>query len=118
MVTLEPKPGGAAKYTGSFTKFVVVYIAILILAGLQFVIAYQHISGTQMFHRMLSIALVEAGLAVMFFMHLGSERRSFVAFVGIFIVFVLAAMQYSWTDSFRMLKGAAPHSNYESEDTR
>ena len=51
---------------------------ILALAALQFVIAYQDIHAAQMFRRMLSVALVEAGVAVMFFMHLWAEKRAFL----------------------------------------
>jgi cytochrome c oxidase subunit IV len=85
---------------------VVVYVCLLALAGLQFVIAYQHIDASQMFLRMFVVAIVEAGLAVMFFMHLWSEKRGFVLFVLIFTVFVLLGMQFGWTDSFRMVTGA------------
>jgi caa(3)-type oxidase subunit IV len=87
-----------------------VYVCLLALAGLQFVIAYQHIDASQMFWRMLTVACVEAGLAVLFFMHLWSEKRIFLWFVGIFTISVLLGMQYGWTDSFRMLVGAAPFS--------
>jgi len=87
-------------------KDLVVYVCLLALAGLQFVIAYQHIDASQMFLRMLAVAVVEAGLAVMFFMHLWAEKRGFVLFVLIFTVFVLLAMQYGWTDSSRMMTGA------------
>ena len=86
-------------------KDLVVYVCLLALAGLQFVIAYQHIDASQMFLRMLAVAVVEAGLAVMFFMHLWAEKRGFVLFVLIFTVFVLLAMQYGWTDSSRMMTG-------------
>src|SRR3979411_2202576 len=65
--------------TGGIGKYLVVYLAILILAGLQFVIAYQHIDGAQMFARMFLIALAEAGLALMFFMHLWEEKRASVS---------------------------------------
>ena len=87
-------------------KEMAVYVCLLALAGLQFVIAYQHIDASQMFLRMLAVAVVEAGLAVMFFMHLWAEKRGFVLFVLIFTVFVLLAMQYGWTDSSRMMTGA------------
>lgn len=83
-----------------------VYLVILILAGVQFVIVYQHIDGAQMFARMFLIALTEAGLALMFFMHLWEEKRGLLLFVAIFTVFVVAALQYGWPDSFRMLVGA------------
>ncbi|HKB97465.1 MAG TPA: hypothetical protein VKD23_01630, partial [Terriglobales bacterium] len=55
---------------------------------------------------MLAVAIVEAGLAVMFFMHLWTERRGFMLFVIIFTISVLLGMQYGWTDSSRMLVGA------------
>src|SRR5207245_1154436 len=95
---------GAASYTGGWSRILIVYACILVLAGLQFVIAYEHIDTWQMFGRMLAVAIVEAGLAVMFFMHLGSEKRGFVIFVAVFTLFVLAALQYGWTDSFRMMR--------------
>jgi len=87
-------------------KDLVVYVCLLALAGLQFVIAYQNLDITQKFVRMLAVAIVEAGLAVLFFMHLWTEKRGFMLFVIIFTVSVLLGMQYGWTDSSRMLVGA------------
>ena len=95
----QHKSGGTGKYVG-------VYVCLLALAGLQFVIAYQNIDPSQMFTRMLVVACVEAGLAVLFFMHLWAEKRGFVWFVAVFTIFVLLTMQYGWTDSFRMRVGA------------
>jgi len=96
----------AERKSDGITKDLVVYFCLLALAGLQFVIAYQHIDASQMFLRMLVVAIVEAGLAVMFFMHLWAEKRGFVLFVLIFTIFVLLGMQFGWTDSFRMVTGA------------
>jgi caa(3)-type oxidase subunit IV len=92
--------------SGGMGKDLIVYVCLLALAGLQFVIAYQNIDANQMFVRMLIVACVEAGLAVLFFMHLWSEKRIFLLFVVIFTVSVLLGMQYGWTDSFRMVTGA------------
>jgi cytochrome c oxidase subunit IV len=99
-----------AQKSSGIGKDLIVYVCLLALAGLQFVIAYQNIDASQMFWRMLTVACVEAGLAVLFFMHLWSEKRIFLWFVGIFTISVLLGMQYGWTDSFRMLVGAAPFS--------
>ena len=52
-----------------------------------------------------------SALAILFFMHLWMENRGLLWFVVIFTVFVLLAMQYGWTDSFRELLGA-PWSSY------
>jgi cytochrome c oxidase subunit IV len=87
-------------------KDLIVYACLLALAGVQFIIAYQNIDASQMFTRMLAVAIVEAGLAMLFFMHLWSEKRAFLWFVVIFTVSVLLGMQYGWTDSSRMVTGA------------
>jgi heme/copper-type cytochrome/quinol oxidase subunit 4 len=97
MTTAETQSSG-------MTKDLIVWVCILALAGLQFVIAYQDISASQMFVRMMSVAIIEAALALLFFMDL-SENRGLKWFFGIFIVFVLLAMQYGWTDSFRLTVG-------------
>ena len=94
----------ASKSSG-IGKFIIVYICILVIAGLQFVIAYQNIDRGQMLTRMLILAFVEATLGILFFMHLSEERRSLLWFVVIFTVSVLAGMQYGWTDSFRIERG-------------
>jgi cytochrome c oxidase subunit IV len=93
-------------------KDLIVYFCLLALAGVQFVIAYQNLDASQMFTRMLAVAIVEAGLAMLFFMHLWSEKRSFLWFVVIFTVAVLLGMQYGWTDSSRMVNGA-PYSKIQ-----
>jgi caa(3)-type oxidase subunit IV len=100
MTTVE-----ASKSVG-MGKDLVVYVCLLALAGLQFAIAFQNIDTSQMLVRMLAVAIVEAGLAVMFFMHLRTEKRGFTLFVLVFTIFVLFTMQYGWTDSTRMVVGA------------
>jgi caa(3)-type oxidase subunit IV len=85
-------------------KYVMVYVVLLVIAALQFVIAYSDASTGQMFTRMLCLAIVEAALALLFFMHL-ADNRGLLWFVAIFTVFVLLAMQYGWTDSFRISGG-------------
>jgi len=98
-MTTEHKSGG-------LKQDLIVYLCLLALAAMQFVIAFQKIDATQMFERMLAVALVEAGLALLFFMHLWSEKPILMWSAGIFTVFVLLAMQYGWTDSNRMETGA------------
>jgi heme/copper-type cytochrome/quinol oxidase subunit 4 len=98
MTTTETQSNGTK-------KDIIVYVCILVLAGIQFFIAYQDISASQMFVRMLIVAIVEAALALLFFMHLW-ENRGLKWFVLIFTVSVILGMQYGWTDSFRVLDGA------------
>ena len=88
-----------------FGRDIVVYVCILVLAAIQFAIAYQNLDTLTMVSWMLIVACIEAGLGLLFFMHL-SENRGLLWFVVIFAVFALLALQYGWTDSFRIAHGA------------
>ena len=90
--------------SGGMGKDVIIYFCLLALAAIQFVIAYQNIDASRMLVRMLAVAIVEAGLALLFFMHL-AENRGLKWFVLIFTVAVLLGMQYGWTDSYRLIDG-------------
>jgi len=86
-------------------KDLIVYVVLLVLAAIQFVIAYQDITTAQMFVRMLAVAMVEGGIALLFFMHL-SENKGLRWFVLIFTVAVILGLQYGWPDAFRIHNGA------------
>ncbi|HZR57808.1 MAG TPA: cytochrome C oxidase subunit IV family protein [Terriglobales bacterium] len=98
------------KNEGLGTYFIV-YFCILAIAGLQIVVAYQNIDGSQMFLRMLSLAIIQAGLAIMFFMHMKTEKRSLFFTLIPITVFVLLMMNMIWSDSFR-ISGGAPFAKY------
>ena len=104
MTTVEQKNSGIG-------KDFVIYVCLLALAGFQFVLAYQNVDAAQMLVRMMIVASIEAVLAILFFMHLWSEKRAFFLFVVVFTIFVLLGLQFGWTDSNRMLRGAAPFSS-------
>jgi cytochrome c oxidase subunit IV len=84
-------------------KYLAVYLCLLLVTALQFVIGFQNIAGTQLVVRMLTFATIQTILVVLIFMNLSSEKRVFFQFVAFFMLFVLATMNYIWTDSFRLL---------------
>jgi cytochrome c oxidase subunit IV len=89
--------------SGSVTTYLVVYVAILAISGLQILVAYSSIETARMLFRMLALAIVQAGLAITFFMHMKSEKRNLALFLLPATVFVLAMMNMIWSDSFRLL---------------
>jgi len=91
-------------HRSSVGKYVAIYVVILIIAALQFVVAYSNISSSQMLTRMLVLAIVEAAFALLFFMHL-ADNTGLMWFVVIFTVAVILGMQYGWTDSNRLANG-------------
>ena len=84
-------------------RYLIVYVCLLAITALQFLLGYQHIAGSQMAVRFLTFAVIETLLVVLFWMNLGSEKPVFVKFIVYFMLFVLATMNYIWTDSFRLL---------------
>jgi heme/copper-type cytochrome/quinol oxidase subunit 4 len=84
-------------------KYVAVYVALLVITALQFFIGYRNAEGSQLAVRFLTFAVIETILVVLFFMNLGTETPGFIKFFVYFMAFVLATMNYIWTDSFRLL---------------
>jgi hypothetical protein len=84
-------------------RYLAVYVCLLAITALQFFIGYQHIAGSQLVVRFFTFAVIETLLVVLFWMNLGSEKPVFVKFIVYFMLFVLATMNYIWTDSFRLL---------------
>ena len=89
--------------SGSIATYLAVYIVILAISALQILIAYSNAEGSRIFLRMLALAIVQAGLAIAFFMHMKSEKRNLALFLLPATLFVLAMMNMIWSDSFRLL---------------
>lgn len=82
---------------------IIVYLSILALAGVQVALAYQHTRGAQLLVRMLAVAFIQAGLGVMYFMHLRDEQRNLRLALIPATIFVMLMMNMFWSDSFRLL---------------
>jgi len=91
---------------GGIGKYVVVYISMLVIAAIELLIASSHPTGEHLLVSMLLFAFVGALLGVLYFMGLGSENHSAIVAFAVFTLFVLATINYGWTDSFRILTGA------------
>jgi cytochrome c oxidase subunit IV len=76
-----------------------VYVGILVLAGVQIFLAYSSPGVV----RMLVIAGIQAYLAVMFFMHLRDERATLRLALIPVTLFVLVMMNMLWADSYRLI---------------
>ena len=92
----------AENASGGLKTDIIVYFCILVLSGLQVGLAYQHTEGPQLLVRMLAVALIQAALGVMYFMHLREEQRSLRFALIPATIFVLLMMNMIWSDSFRL----------------
>jgi caa(3)-type oxidase subunit IV len=82
---------------------ITVYFVILALFGVQIALAYQNADGAQLLARMLAVALIQAALGVMYFMHLRDEQRNLRLALIPATIFVMLMMNMIWSDSFRLL---------------
>ncbi|HEV3513298.1 MAG TPA: cytochrome C oxidase subunit IV family protein [Candidatus Sulfotelmatobacter sp.] len=89
--------------TQGIKKYVVVYLALVVLTAVQFFVGYQNLEGGALIVRMLTFGGIETVLVVLFLMNLSTEKRSFFNFFVFFMLFVLTTMNIIWTDSFRLL---------------
>ncbi len=82
---------------------IIIYLIILAIAASQIVLAYR--PGTIGKHviEMLALGIVQAGLGVLFFMHLFQEKRSLMIALIPATIFVLLMMNMIWSDSFRLI---------------
>jgi caa(3)-type oxidase subunit IV len=85
---------------GSLKSDLLVYVGILVLAGVQIFMAY-HSPGVV---RMLVIAAIQAFLAVMFFMHLRDEKSTLRLALIPATLFVLVMLNMVWADSYRLIQ--------------
>jgi cytochrome c oxidase subunit IV len=95
----------AEKQSGGLATYLVIYVFILAIAGLQVVLAYI-VAGLQQFVVMMFFAVLQAALAVTFFMHMRRERRGLFLMLIPAVIFVLLMMNMIWSDSFRISRGA------------
>jgi cytochrome c oxidase subunit IV len=84
-------------------RYIPVYIGLLVLSFVQIFIAYTHLDRNRMLAAFLGVAIFMAALAVMYFMHMADERRSFFWTLIPATVFVIVMMNMIWSDSFRLL---------------
>jgi heme/copper-type cytochrome/quinol oxidase subunit 4 len=82
---------------GSMKSDFVIYAVILALACVQVFV----LKGR--FVPMLLVAFIQAFLAVNFFMHLGTEKKTLRLALIPATLFVLMMMNMIWSDSFRLM---------------
>jgi cytochrome c oxidase subunit IV len=93
-----------SKIKRGISRYIPVYIALLALSGLQVFLAYAGLDRHRLLASMLAVAIFSAALAIMYFMHMAQERRSFFWSLIPATIFVLLMMNMIWSDSFRLLR--------------
>jgi cytochrome c oxidase subunit IV len=84
--------------------YIMIWVALLVIVGAEVGLTYMHLStGTQL-AALLVLAFIEAGLGVMYFMHLKYERAILFWSLVPTLLFVLFMMDHLWPDALRLLR--------------
>lgn len=82
--------------------YIVVWLGLILIVAAEVMLTYAHLSPGILLVALLSLALLEAGLALMYFMHLKYERRILFWSLIPGLIFVLLMLNQLWFDAVRL----------------
>jgi caa(3)-type oxidase subunit IV len=83
--------------------YVAIWIGLLLIVAIEVALTYAHLPAGTLLAGLLALAVVEAALGVMFFMHLRYERRALFWSLIPGLIFVLLLLNQLWPDAYRLL---------------
>ncbi len=89
---------------GGKKVFVIVWVSLVMLTGVEVLLAYQHLLIKVMLALLMSLSVIKASLIISYFMHLRYERRSLVFTLMPALIFVICMMFMALPDSVRLFQ--------------
>ena len=88
----------------SVMTYVGIWVGLLGIVGIETAITYQHPEAKVLLASLLILALVEAAIAMLYFMHMNYERKILLWTLVPITLFVLSMLDHLWADAFRMVR--------------
>jgi cytochrome c oxidase subunit IV len=82
--------------------YVAVWLSLLLIVAAEVALTYAGLPAGTLLAALLALALVEAALGVMYFMHLRYERRTLFWSLIPALIFVFIMMNQFWSDAHRL----------------
>ena len=102
-MTATPSPTGP-----TMRVYVIVWIGLILIVGAEVLLAYAHLRTPVLLATLLALAVLEAGAALLFFMHLKYEKPTLFWSMIPALIFVLVLMDHIWPDALRLSSLRAP----------
>lgn len=83
-------------------KYVGIWIGLVCIAGIEVFLTYRGLSTHELLLVLFLLAIIEAGIALAYFMHLKYESPGLVWTLVPFVIFVLLMMNQIWPDAYRV----------------
>ena len=102
MTAIAPRRGLTMKV------YVVVWIGLILIVALEVFLTYERLPAGTLLPCLLGLALIEAALGVMYFMHLKYERRALFWSLIPYLLFAFVLMDHFWPDALRLMRQRLP----------
>ena len=89
--------------------YVYVWLGLVLIAGIEVLLTYRGFSTGELLAILLILAACEAGIALLYFMHLKYERPTLFWSLIPVTLFVLFMMNHLWADSLRLVRVRVLH---------
>jgi cytochrome c oxidase subunit IV len=83
--------------------YVGIWIGLLCIAGVEVFITYRGFSTHMLIAALLILSFIEAGIGLLYFMHLKYDRPVLLWSLVLSVLFVLLMMNQIWPDAYRMV---------------
>jgi heme/copper-type cytochrome/quinol oxidase subunit 4 len=92
-----------ASHSPTMKFYAGVWVGLVAIAGVEVLLTYRGLSSGALLAALLVLAVLEAAIGLLYFMHLKYDRPILLWSFVISIVFVLLMMNQIWPDAYRMV---------------
>jgi cytochrome c oxidase subunit IV len=92
----------ASNHDPGMGTYVGIWAGFLAIVGVEVLITYRHPETKTLLAILLLLAFFEAGIGLLYFMHMKYERKILFWTIVPITVFVLIMMDHVWPDAFRL----------------
>lgn len=89
-------------------EYVAIWVGLLCIVGIETFLTSMNLSTHGLLVSLLVLAFIEAGIALLYFMHLKYEKPNLFWSLVPAVIFVLFMMNHIWPDAYRMLSLRVP----------
>jgi heme/copper-type cytochrome/quinol oxidase subunit 4 len=82
--------------------YVLVWLGMIFLVAVEVLATYAHPATGTLVATLLALALLEAAVALLYFMHLKYERRALLWWTVPLVLFALVMLDQVWPDALRL----------------
>ena len=98
----------ATDHDPSMATYLGIWVGFLAIVGIEVAVTYRHPATKDLLAALLILAAIEAGIGLLYFMHMKYERKILFWTVVPITLFVLFMMDHVWADAYRLAQLRLP----------